>query len=79
MNTFVKSVLAQLIPIEPEEMPFVVKAIENCERKGWTVMETYRKVRWLEHVDPTIPEDVALYWMRRADEYVELRLVGKQV
>ncbi len=74
MNTFVKSVLARLIPIVPEEMPYVTMAIEDCEKKGWTVEETVSKVRWLEHVDPTIPEDVVIRMMRKVDEKVAFRL-----
>lgn len=73
MNAYTKEVLSRLIPIVPDEMPYVVRAIEDCEKKGWTIEEAASKVRWLEHVDPTIPEDVALRAMRAVDERVALR------
>lgn len=74
MNIYTKEVLSQLIPIIPDEMPFVVRAIEDCEKKGWTTEEAAAKMRWLEHVDPNIPEDVALRHMRAVDEKVALRV-----
>ena len=73
MNAFISAALACLGPIEPDEMPFVVRAIEDLEKKGWLLGEVVAKVMWLEHVDPTIPEDVALRMMRSVDEKVALR------
>ena len=77
MNIYTKEVLSQLIPIISDEMQFVVKAIEDCERKGWTIAEAASYIRWTEHVDPTIDEDVALRHMRAAREKVEFRLASK--
>jgi len=73
MNTYKKEVLSRLIPIIPDEMSFVVMSIEDCERKGWTIEEAAAYLRWTEHVDPTIDEDVALRHMRAVRERVELR------
>ena len=73
MNTYTKEVLSRLIPIEPDEMPQVVMAIEDLEKRGWTISEAASYLRWLEHVDPTIPEDVALRNMRVVRERVALR------
>lgn len=73
MSSFTKEVLARLIPIAQEEMPFVVSAIEDLEEKKWLVGETASYLQWLEHVDPTIDEDVALRNMRAIEDRVLAR------
>jgi hypothetical protein len=73
MTAFTDAVLARLGPVEDAEIPFVVRAAEDLEEKGWLPQEAVSKLRWLEHVDPTIPEDVALRNMRAVDERVALR------
>jgi len=77
MNLFNEVVLAFLGPIEPEELPFVMQAIEDCEKKGWLPEEAASYLRWCEHVDPVVSEDVALRHMRAIRERVELRLATK--
>jgi hypothetical protein len=74
MSHFVEVVLSRLGPIEDGELACVVRAAEDLEKKGWLPEEAVAKLRWLEHVDPAIPEDVALRHMRAADERVLLRL-----
>jgi len=73
MNEFVETVLAQLGPIEEESVAVVTRAIEDLERKGWHIGEVISKLRWIEEVDPDIPEDVALRNMRAVDEKVAAR------
>lgn len=74
MSTFTETVLARLGPIEDDELPYVLRAAEDLEKKGWLQGEAISYLRWLEHVDPTIPEDVALRHMRAVRERVELRI-----
>lgn len=72
--TFEQAVLARLPAIEPDEMEFVQRAIADCFEKKFTVMEAAMKLRFLEHVDPVVDEDVALAGMKRVDEMVASRL-----
>ena len=77
MSTFTDIVLSRLGSVEEAEIPSVVSAAEDLERKGWTPGEAISYLRWCEHVDPTITEDVALRHMRIVRERVELRLAAK--
>ncbi len=56
------------------EVPLLQTAIEDLQKKGWTEAEIIGHLRWLEHVDPRIEEDVALRHLKRTREAVELRL-----
>lgn len=76
VNAFTNFVLRLLGPIELGELPHVIRAIDDLEKQEWTVEEAVSKLKWLEHVDPTIPEDVALRKMREVDERVALRLAA---
>lgn len=60
--------------IPDSEIPVIQRAILDLQRKGWTNDEIVSKLRWLEHVDPIVPEDVALRKMKMVDEKVALRL-----
>ena len=60
--------------IEIDELPFVQCGIDNLQRLGWTDNEIVSKLKWMEHVNPEINEDVALRNMRLVDERVAHRL-----
>ncbi len=60
--------------MEEWEYPMVFASIEDLQKKGWTEAEIIGHLRWLEHVDPRIEEDVALRHLKRTREAVELRL-----
>jgi hypothetical protein len=74
VSPFAATVLSGLGSIEPIELPFVINAIESLERRNWLSSEVIAYTRWLEHVDPTIEEDVALRNMKRVEERVAQRL-----
>jgi len=63
--------------MEEWEIPIIQGAIEDLQKKGWTDGEIVSKLRWLEHVDPSADEDVALRCMKLVDERVALRMGAK--
>jgi hypothetical protein len=63
--------------IEKDDLRFVRWAIGDLQNQGWTNDEIVSKLRWLEHVDPTVEEDVALRKMREVDRRVERRMKGE--
>jgi hypothetical protein len=73
MSTFTDTVLAGLGPIDIMELPFVINAIESLEARKWLPAEVIAYTRWLEHVDPTIEEDIALSHMRAVEQRVAQR------
>jgi len=77
MSAFTDAALKLLGPIEEAEIPIVTGAAEDLERKGWLLGEVVSYLRWCEHVDPVVAEDVALRQMRIIREKVELRLATK--
>jgi hypothetical protein len=60
--------------MEDWEYPIIQSAIDDLRGKGWEDCEILCKLRWVEHVNPTVAEDVALRNMREMDERVALRL-----
>lgn len=48
-------------------------AIADLEAQGWTEGEIVSKLKWLEHVNPLIDEDVAIRNMAAVNERVRLR------
>ena len=77
MNTFNQKVFDRLNrfePIEPEEVPQVEMAIEDLRKKGWTEDEAYSYLKWLEHVNPHVCEEVALQNMKTVRERVAARM-----
>ena len=58
------------------EIPMIQAAIEDLQKKGWTDDEIVSKLKWLEHVNPEVEEDVALRCMKRVDEQVAARLAA---
>jgi len=76
MISFTDAVLARLASIKPldeAEMPCILRAIKDLEEKKWLVSEAASYLQWIEHVDPTISEDVALRNMRAINERVLAR------
>ncbi len=73
-TTFEQEVLKRLPAIEPDELEFVKSAITDCLNRKFTVNEAASYLRYLEHVDPTMDEDVALAGMRRISTAVVQRL-----
>lgn len=49
-------------------------AIEGLRKKGWTEDEAYSLLKWLEHVNPHVCEEVALRNMKVVQERVTERL-----
>jgi hypothetical protein len=73
-DTFTSLVIECLGPIEPDELTFVVGAIEGLEAAKWLVSEAASYLKWMEHVNPTIDEDTALRSMKAVRLRVEARL-----
>lgn len=78
MRTYIDTVLEYLGPIEPDEMECVVRAIAELESLKWLPTEAYAKLRWLEHVNPTVSEELALRKMREINERVAQRLLANK-
>lgn len=74
MNNFASTVLDRPGPIEPGELEYVLSGIEQLEQRGWTTAEAASKLRWMEHVDPHVSEEVALRNMRIVEERVAGRM-----
>ena len=69
--------LANYMPpggMEEWEIPLIQGAIKDLQEKGWTDDEIVSYLRWCEHVDPVVAEDIALRQMCIIREKVELRL-----
>ena len=65
--------------MEGWEYPLIQANIDDLAKKGWTESEIISKLRWTEHVDPTVDEDVALRNMKLADERVAARMVRERM
>lgn len=79
MSTFNQRVFDRLNrfePIEPDEVLTVEVAIEDLRQKGWTEDEAYGYLKWLEHVNPHVSEEIALNNMKAVRERVDARLTG---
>lgn len=79
MNTFNQAVfdrLGRFEPIAPDEVQTVQVAIEDLRKKGWTEDEAYSYLKWLEHVNPHVCEEIALRNMATVRERVTERLAG---
>lgn len=77
MDTFNQRVFDRLNrfePIEPDEIPQVEMAIEDLRQKGWTEGEAFSCLKWLEHVNPNVCEEVALLNMKSVRERVAARM-----
>lgn len=72
-GTYTDQVLRGLGDIETHELPYVLNAIAGLEEKKWFVAEAVSYLQWLEHVNPTVEEDVALRNMKRVRTMVEQR------
>lgn len=59
--------------IQIDEVPYVQRAIDDLKARGWTDDEIVSKLKWLEHVNPGVAEDVALRAMQRVDALVLAR------
>lgn len=53
-------------------------AAQELLGQNWTVDEVVRYLHCLEHVDPDLPEDVALARMARIRAAVKLRMEGER-
>lgn len=73
-QTYEQEVLRRLPSIDPEELPFVQSAIVHCFDQKFLVAEAAEYLRYLEHVDPNMDEDIALAGMRRVSAAVVQRL-----
>jgi hypothetical protein len=73
-QTYEQEVLKKLPAIEPDELGFVQQAIVHCFDQKFTVAEAASYLRYLEHVDPDMDEDIALAGMRRIRAAVVQRL-----
>ena len=74
LSNFTHKVLNRLGPIALEELSMVIMAIDGLKDKGWTISETALYLKWLEHVDPTVDEEVALRNMAEIRNKVNARL-----
>lgn len=74
------TIFSRLISYHPDgmcedwEVPMIHAAIEDLQKKGWLEGEIIGKLRWLEHVDPSAEEEVALRNMKRMDQLVAIRM-----
>ncbi len=59
---------------DPNDVVSVQNAIRDLLAKGWLQGEVVQYLRWMEHVDPTMDEDIALRNMARIRGIVEERL-----
>lgn len=65
--------------LEPFDLHQVQCAITDLVKKKWTDDEIVSHLKWLEHVNPLVDEDVAIRNMRRVKEQVKARLRSENV
>jgi hypothetical protein len=71
---FAEAVISQLPKTEDEyDKEIVRQVVEDFRLEGWTVDETVRYCRCLEHVDPSLDEATAITRMSRIRAEVSKR------